>query len=214
MTEYSYQQVHESVPVFKNNYPMSSSVPAVSEMQLIENFIQGDRNSFTTIYKKYWYRLFLIAQRRLDDKAASEELVQEIFVQLWEKREKVQIQSLENYLVRAMKYSVIDYIRQQIVKNNYIDHYRAFIDQEECQTDDIIAVNDLTLSIEAGLKTLPEKSREIFRLSRIENWPVTKIATHLQLSEKGVEYHITKSLKTLRVHLKDFVAILLLLQLM
>jgi len=189
---------------------MSSSVFAVSEMQLIENFVQGDRSSFTLIYKKYWYKLFLIAQRRLNDKAASEELVQEIFVQLWEKRENLQIQSLENYLVRAMKYSVIDYIRTQIVKNNYIHHYKAFIEQEECPTEHIMAVNDLTSFMEKGLKTLPEKSQEIFRLSRIENWPVNKIAMHLQLSEKGVEYHLTKSLKTLRIYLKDFVTILFL----
>ncbi len=193
----------------ENILPMSSSALAVSEMQLIENFIQGDRSSFTTIYKKYWYKLFLIAQRRLNDKAVSEELVQEIFVQLWEKRESLQIQSLENYLVRAAKYAVIDYIRTQIVKNNYIHYYRSFIEQEDLQTENIVAVNDLTSLMEKGLKTLPEKSQEVFRLSRMENWPVTKIATHLQLSEKGVEYHITKSIKTLRIYLKDFVVILL-----
>ena len=190
---------------------MSSSALAVSEMQLIENFIQGDRSSFTAIYKAYWYKLFLIAQKRLNDKATSEELVQEIFVQLWEKRASLQIHSLENYLVRAVKYAVIDYIRTQVVKNNYIHYYRSYIEQEESQTENTVAINDLTSVMEKGLKTLPEKSQEVFRLSRIEHWPVTKIATHLQLSEKGVEYHITKSIKTLRVYLKDFVVMLLVL---
>jgi RNA polymerase sigma-70 factor (family 1) len=188
---------------------MSSSVLAVSEMQLIENLIQGDRNSFTAIYKQYWYKLFLIAQRRLNDKAVSEELIQDIFVQIWDKRASLQIHSLENYLVTAVKYAVVDYIRTQVVKNKYIHYYHTFIEQQEFQTDNIIAVNDLNTRIEEGLKTLPEKSQEVFRLSRVENWPVTKIATHLQLSEKGVEYHITKSLKTLRIHLKDFVVVLL-----
>ena len=194
----------------QKNYPMSSSVLAVSEMQLIENFIQGDRSSFAILYKKYWYKLYLIAQRRLNDKAVSEELIQEIFLQLWEKRETLKINSLENYLVRAVRYSVIDYIRNEIVKNNYIHHYKSFIEQEELQTENIVAANDLAAYMEAGLKTLPEKSQEVFRLSRIENWPVTKIAAHLQLSEKGVEYHITKSLKTLRAYLKDFVAVAIL----
>ena len=188
---------------------MSSSDISVSEMQLIENFIQGDRSSFSIIYKKYWYKLFLIASRRLNDKDTSEELVQEIFVQLWEKRSTLQIQSLENYLVRSIKYAVIDHIRSQIVKDNYISYYKTFLDQEESQTEELVAVNDMTFFMEKGLKSLPEKSQEVFRLSRMENWPVTKIATHLQLSEKGVEYHITKSLKTLRIYLKDFVAILL-----
>lgn len=187
---------------------MSSSDITVSEMQLIENLIQGDRSSFTVIYKKYWYKLFLIASRRLHDKSISEELVQEIFVQLWEKRGTLKIQSLENYLVRSIKYAVIDHIRSQIVKDNYISYYKTFLDQEESETENLVAVNDVTFFMEKGLKSLPEKSQEVFRLSRMENWPVTKIATHLQLSEKGVEYHITKSLKTLRIYLKDFVAIL------
>ncbi|WP_159467441.1 sigma-70 family RNA polymerase sigma factor [Dyadobacter sp. 3J3] len=187
---------------------MSPTVHAVSEGQLIENLIHGERQSFTIIYQKYWYKLYLIAQRRLNDKAVSEELVQEIFVQLWEKRATLKIQSLDNYLVRAVKYAVIDHVRSQIIKDNYIIYYKTFLDQEESQTENLVALNDMTFFMEKGLKSLPEKSQEVFRLSRMENWPVNKIATHLQLSEKGVEYHITKSLKTLRIYLKDFVAIL------
>lgn len=187
---------------------MSSSDLVTSEMQLLENLIQGDRVSFTTLYKKYWYKLFLIANRRLNNREISEELVQEIFVQLWEKRRTLHhIQCLEKYLVRSMKYAVIDHIRSQIIKNNYITYYKAFIDQEESDTENLIAVNDLNTFLERGMKILPDKSREVFRLSRMENWPVTKIASHLQLTEKGVEYHITKSLKTLRVYLKDFVTL-------
>lgn len=186
---------------------MSSSDIATSDMQLIENLIQGDRSSFTIIYKKYWYKLFLIANKRLNDREISEELVQEIFVQLWEKRGTLTIICLEKYLARAMKYAVIDHIRSQIIKNNYFNYYRTFIDQNESDTENLIAINDLTTFLEKGLKSLPEKSQEIFRLSRMESWPVTKIATHLQLSEKGVEYHITKSLKTLRLYLKDFVCV-------
>jgi len=186
---------------------MNSSDLVTSEMQLLENFIHGDRASFTILYKQYWYKLFLIANRRLNDREISEELVQEIFVQLWEKRETLHIQSLEKYLVRSMKYAVIDHIRSQIIKNNYISYYKAFIDQEESDTENLVAVNDLATYLEKGLKILPDKSREVFRLSRMESWPVTKIASHLQLSEKGVEYHITKSLKTLRIYLKDFVAL-------
>lgn len=188
---------------------MSSSVLTVPDIQLIENLIQGDRAAFTAIYKKYWYKLFVLAQKRLDDKAISEEIVQELFIQLWEKRESLHIETLENYLTRALRYSVIDYIRSQIVKNNYISYYKAFVQQQESQTELAVAEHDLALCMEQGLKTLPEKSQEVFRLSRFEKWSVTKIATHLHLSEKGVEYHITKSIKTLRVHLRDFVAVLI-----
>jgi len=193
---------------------MSSSVLAVSEMQLIENFVQGDRGSFTILYKRYWYKLFLIANRRLHDKEASEELIQEIFVKLWENRETLQIACIENYLVGAVRYSVIDHVRKEMVRNKYINHYKTFVGQEDSETEQIVAVNDLTNTIEAGLRFLPEKSQEIFKLSRMESWPVSKIADHLQLSEKGVEYHITKTIRTLKLYLRDFVAIATLISLM
>lgn len=184
---------------------MSPTVPAVSEGQLIANLIQGDRNSFTVIYKRYWYELFLVAHRRLQDKAVSEELVQEIFVQLWEKREALRIECLKHYLLRAIKYAVIDHIRTQVVRNKYLHFISVFNDLQTSEVETGIAIDDINLCVQKGLKSLPGKSQEIFRLSRVENWPVNKIATHLQLTEKGVEYHLTKSIKTLRVYLKDFV---------
>ena len=150
------------------------------------------------------YKLYLVAFNRLKDKDACEEIVQDLFVTLWEKRESLDIRSLENYLFRSMKYRVIDHIRAQITKNNYVEYYEAYVDQTEHETENTIALNDLTAVIETGLKTLPEKSREVFRLSRLESWPKSEIATHLNLSEKGVEYHLTKSLRTLRVYLREF----------
>jgi RNA polymerase sigma-70 factor (family 1) len=192
-------------PYWENRSTMSSSAFTTSEIELIDNLIQGDRNSFTIIYKKYWYKLYLIAYRKLKDREIAEELVQEIFVGLWEKRSNSGIQSLERYLVCAMKYAVIDHIRCQITRNKYLEYYRAFVETDQSETEELIAMNDLASSLEIGLNSLPDKSQEVFRLSRMESWPVYKIASHLHLSEKGVEYHITKSLKTLRIVLKDFV---------
>ncbi len=103
-----------------------------------------------------------------------------------------------------MKYKVIDHIRSQITKNTYKVYFETYVDLCEYQTENAVALNDLSSLLETGLNTLPEKSREVFRLSRLESWPISQIAKHLSLSEKGVEYHLTKSLKTLRVYLKEF----------
>jgi RNA polymerase sigma-70 factor (family 1) len=178
------------------------------ESRLIEGLQNGDRECFSIIYNRYWYKLYLIAHRRLRDKAWCEELVQDLFVALWEKRGSLHIEHLENYLHRAMKYKVIDHIRAEITKNNYLEYFKAFVDQEDFVTEHTLAMNDLSNVIEKGLKSLPEKSRTVFRLSRLESWPVSDIAEHLNISEKGVEYHLTKSLKTLRLYLKELATIL------
>lgn len=170
-----------------------------------ENFRLKDKEYFTLVYEKYWYKLYIIGYNRLRDKEICEELVQDVFVKLWEKRETLDVENLENYLTKSMKYKVIDHIRSQVSQNNYAAYYQCYVDIQQSQTEDTIALNDLQNLLEIGLNTLPEKSREIFRLSRFESWPISQIAVHLRISEKGVEYHLTKSLKKLRAYLKEFV---------
>jgi RNA polymerase sigma factor (sigma-70 family) len=132
-----------------------------------------------------------------------------VFVTLWEKRDSSRIVNLEHYLVKSMKYKVIDHIRSQIVKNNYLEYHKIYLEQAESQTENTVALNDLSYAIETGLRTLPERSRQVFRLSRYESWPVSEIASHLNLSEKGVEYHLTKSIRTLRIYLKEIATVVL-----
>jgi RNA polymerase sigma-70 factor (ECF subfamily) len=174
-----------------------------AEQQLLTDFRAGDREAFKTIYEWYWHPMFGVAFRKLKKKAAAEELVQDIFVKLWKNRATVQISRLNCYLFSAVRYAVIDHIRSLAVQEEYLEYYRAFLSLEDSGTEDAIALNELYARVYNGLDELPEKSREVFRLNRLENWPVPKIASHLHLSDKAVEYHLTKSLKFLRLYLKE-----------
>lgn len=177
--------------------------PQASEQYLIEALRAGSEDVFTIIYKKYWYKMFLVAYRKLQHKQIAEELVQDIFTRLWKERNDLRIVSLDYYLFSAVRYEVIDQIRTQGAQSRYLDYYQAFSTFEDCNTENTIAYNDLNRAMDKSLAILPEKSQEIFKLSRLENWPVNRIASHFKLSEKAVEYHITKATKSLRVHLKD-----------
>jgi RNA polymerase sigma-70 factor (family 1) len=174
-----------------------------SEQILIESLQAGNEEAFTAIYKQYWYKMFLVAYRKLQHREIAEELVQDIFTRLWKERNKVHIISLYYYLFSAVRYEVIDQIRSQGVENKYLDYYQAFSSIEDCDTENTIAFNDLSKIVNDGLDILPEKSKEIFKLNRLDNWSVSKIASHLHLSEKAVEYHLTKATKSIRVYLKD-----------
>ena len=180
-----------------------------SDETLLVALNAGCREAFTVIYEKYWYDLYQMAFRRLKQKEIAEELVQDVFVKLWENRQVLHIQQLENYLFRAIKYSVIDYIRAELVQNRYLDYHMAFVVRHDTQTEETVAYHNLESLLEKGLITLPPKSQEIFRLSRLESWSTHKIALHFSLSDKAVEYHLTKSLKVLRMYLKELVVSLL-----
>ncbi|MHA4737395.1 RNA polymerase sigma factor [Dyadobacter sp. MSC1_007] len=169
---------------------------------------EGDEAAFTTIYNRYWYNMFLVAYRKLQNKEVAEELVQEIFLRLWRERANVEIKSLNYYLFSAVRYEVIDQIRAKGPADEFLDHYRAFAGFEDWNTENQIAVNELSRMIDEGLHILPEKSKEIFRLHKFEYWPISRIALHFKISEKAVEYHLTKSVKSVRAYLKEVLILL------
>jgi RNA polymerase sigma-70 factor (family 1) len=170
----------------------------------------SDSLAFKEIYRRYWKQLYLIAFEKLRSKDVAKELTQDIFLSLWEKRNDSNILNLKHYLFKSIKYKIINYIRTQITHQRYCDYIGGNFDDKEFSTEEVIFMNDLSESIELGTSLLPEKTREIFRLSRVENQPVKEIAKILNVSDKVVEYHITQALKAMKLHLKDFLVMFIL----
>lgn len=176
----------------------------LSDELLIQHLQDGKMSAFEEIYCRYWYKIFGVAYHEIGVQQEAEELVQEVFLDLWKRRSAVKIKHLGIYLTMAIKNQVYDYIKSQI---NYRKYQEYLIFQEIYQnygTDEIVNFSELTNAVEKVLAQLPEKSAEVFRKSRFENQSVKQIAESLQLSEKAVEYHITKSLKFLRENLKEY----------
>jgi len=175
-----------------------------NEEETVKALSQGDEAAFLRIYELYWYKIYLIAYRRLGKKEIAEELTQELFLKLWEKRNILKPQKIDNYLCVAIKNAVIDHIQSGLVANKYVEFYKAFAESASRQTQDTVEFDDLSVAIERGLSNLPHKTQEVFKLSRLNSWAPDKIAKHLHLSEKTVGYHLTKSLKFMRAYLKEY----------
>lgn len=175
----------------------------VSEQYLIAALKDGDEQAFTKIYKEYWFRMFQVACRKLQNKEIAEELVQDIFARLWKERAHVRIQNLDYYLFSAVRYETIDYIRAKGTQRDYDSYFKAFSRFEDLNTENTIAFNDLVGHIHKGLEILPEKPREIFRLNQLEHWPVPKIAAYFNLSEKAIKYHLANATRFFRVYLNE-----------
>jgi RNA polymerase sigma-70 factor (ECF subfamily) len=163
----------------------------------------SDEKAFRVLYERYWKRLFTTACYKLKSKEAAEEIVQNIFVSLWEKRAVLQIDNLEDYLYTAVKYKVINYVDALLVRQSFQKQIPG--EAVDKSTEATILINDIQHAVHQALNRLPPKTRAIFTLSRFEKYTVNEIARRMNLSEKAVEYHITQSLKMMRITLKDFI---------
>jgi RNA polymerase sigma-70 factor (ECF subfamily) len=180
------------------------SIENLSDEALLKLLRKGSKSAFRDIYDKYWYRLYCVAYNNLGSKEDAEELVQELFENIWRKNTEMNIQELGAYLFVAIKHRCNNYIKSQISFRKY-QEYLIFQDIFHNQaTEELVNFNDLKLVVEKALKNLPEKTSEIFKRSRFEQQSVKNIAEEFELSEKAVEYHITKSIKTLKEELKIY----------
>lgn len=169
----------------------------------------SDGKALEEIYRRHWKSVFNAAYFRLRSQDIAKEMVQNLFVRLWEKRETLTIEDVGAYLHTAMKNSVINYVESKVVEKKYFGFARQQPEPEAQKSDSTLLVSELNKAIERAIQQLPEKTQHIFRLSRFENLTAREIAQNVGLTEKAVEYHLTKSLKVLRLHLKEFIFLFL-----
>lgn len=180
-----------------------------TDAALLEALATDDRGAFAEVYERYWYRVFALAYRKLKSRETAEELVQDLFATLWHNRAQQTITQLEHYLLVAINHRVLGYIRAYRVRTHYADYCRKLLSKTTHETEEALAATDLSAAFLRGVELLPEKSREVFRLSRLEHQSVEEIAAHLDVTPKTVEYHLTKSMKLLRTYLREFIVTLL-----
>jgi RNA polymerase sigma-70 factor (family 1) len=181
------------------------------DAQLLEQLRLDDRKAFEILYHKYSSKLFYAAYNLFRDKDVCEDLVQELFIELWTKRSQLNIASLEGYLKVAIRNKVLYYIRSQKAS---VDLSVIETLVEKYSADSKLFQDDITHLLEDGVAQLPEKCRQIFTLSRKEYLTNKEIASRLNISIKTVENQITIALRYLRTGLTDYlpsvVALLLL----
>lgn len=165
--------------------------------ELLKFLENGDENAFGEIYHRYWKKLFSLCISRLKDFQLSEEIVQDVFYKLWRKRENAsQVENLSAYLSAATKYEVINArIKQERKKPAELQFTE--IDEQLFSTLPSTE-HELQDHFNTLIRHLSDKSRLVFKMSKRDGYSNKEIANHLKLSEKAVEYHLSKVLKLLR----------------
>jgi RNA polymerase sigma-70 factor (family 1) len=179
----------------------------LSDDALLALYKDSDSDAYKEIYLRYWKQVYQVAYKKLHNKELAEELTQNLFVDLWKRRDSLAINTLTSYLFGSLKFAIINYYRSQIVQEKYQLHMlKSKPENESC--DHLILLHDLSDALNKGIDLLPKKTAEVFKLSRINNYSVKDISKEMNISEKAVEYHITQSLKTMRFHLKEYLLLL------
>lgn len=183
-----------------------------TDKQVLCYIKDGDIDAYGAIFKEYYPELCKRAARYLVDPADAEEVVQDLFIKLWEKRDSIVINtSLPAYLHTAVSNHAINYWK---IKKRLPKHPGGTAEIENLETaalDESIIYEDLEKQLNTLLKKMPEKRRMIFQMSRFENMKNHEIAKELKISIKTVEYNLSRALSFLEKNLKDYLPLILLI---
>lgn len=185
---------------------------SLSDIELAGLLRSGNQHAYTEIYDRYQGLLYIYACKVTKDEDEAEDIVQEIFFYLWDKREIINFStSLSSYLYTAVRYKFFNLLDRQKIRSDYAESLQDHIKTAYIPTDHYVREKELSRIIEMEIAQLPPKMREIFELSRKANLAHKEIARVLNISEKTVKNQVNNALKQLRVKLGIFVFLIFLL---
>lgn len=150
-------------------------------------------------------KLCVICFNVVGDRDMAAEIVHNVFLSVWERRDKLVLEGeIEHYLTRAVKLAAMEYIRTSTNHRKHLSGIAATLNELVNTTEDDLAFYELSERIELIASGLPPQCRQVFVLSREQGLSNKGVATSLNISEKTVEAHLSKALKFLKEHLKDY----------
>jgi len=163
--------------------------------------------AFKELYERHWYYTYHLAFKKTGRTDVAQEMAQQLFETLWDKRDRLRIDNFKAYLTSSLKNLVIDYIRRHILEESYLEKLRMHFSEAGVQAGRQLEYDELAGTVTELLHQLPRKTRQVFVMRRFEYYTIPEIAQQLNLSEKAIEYHLTKALSFLRKHLKEYMTL-------
>ncbi len=183
-----------------------------SDQMIFQSIKSGDEKALEMLFKEYYQPLCRYAMSYLEDPADAEEVVQNCFIKLWEKREKIDIQSsVKSYLYQIIRNACLNEIKHQKVKKSYGEMVSQQGEILSEASDQSTLKSELEEKIAIALQSLPQQCRLIFTMSRFEELKYQEIADQLNLSIKTVENQMGKALKLMRAQLQDYLSLIAIL---
>lgn len=186
----------------------------ISDKELISSLQFGDKEVFEQLFHDNYKNLVLYAKKFVMDTETARDLVQDVFIYLWDKRQKLTIdKSISSYLFRAVHNACINHLKRESTKENYIKQFLINLNEGSYKTSasddahELVVCKDLSERIERIIESLPEQCRNIFRMSRFRGMKNKEIAEIYSISPRTVETQIYRALKVLKENLKPYLSL-------
>ena len=175
----------------------------LSDSELLSRLKNNERVAFRQIFDRYYKYLVVTINNLSNDDQMAHDITQDVFLEIWNRREKLNVSNLKSYLRRAAINKMLNRI-----KKNRSDYFEP-TELPEQKSDiseplEVTKLNNLQEAINKAMDQLPERCRMVFKLRRIEGYSLKEIAAELEISPKTVENQLTKAMKIMRERLKDF----------
>ena len=186
--------------------------------ELFDQIKTGDQKALELLFSIYFPRLNDFSRNVVKDDGISQDIVQEVFVKVWEKKAEIESLNIEAFLFRLVRNRCIDYIKHLKVVNNRLQKIHIASKYEELYRIDfvgnepyILIEQELKMKIEKIIQDLPDRCREVFMLSRINGLKNKEIAEKLDINIKNVERHLNRALQSFRGNFSEELPIALIL---
>jgi len=194
-------------------------MPVLVTEKLLNDLKSGNQEAFSAVFNNYFPRLNRFAATYIIDKSEAKNIVQDVFVKLWETKQNLRKNtSILAYLLTITKNNCLDYLKHKQVEYKF--QKQAIQNHTELELNyyalkrleiDLLDYNEIVQIIEKTLSNLPPQCQQVFRMSRFDDLSNAEIGQKLDIGVKAVEANITRALKVFRKELKDYVTILVLL---
>lgn len=173
----------------------------LTDQELLGLMSQGNQLAFTELYNRYWKKMLLVAWNHTQDKTNAEDLVHEVFISFWDKRNERLIENVAAFLTTCVKYSIFKYYQKEKKRTALaLEHYEFNEVSDDDKKLDALFLNDYINGI---VEQLPDKCRLTFQYSRVDGLSNAEIAEKMNISEKGVQANLTRALKVVKDNIKN-----------
>lgn len=208
------KQVQYAFPLLERYFPLSWQWKNYLKLETDQhNSEKGlDKQGFEVLFRKHFKGLTYFALEYVKDHDIARDIVQEAFVNFWEKRDSIELnRSPKSYLGTAVRNRCLNYLRDHKKFDHSILEFEGLGGSHDYVVQDQLVVDELKASIEKATRELPKKCREIFLLNRLEHKKYQEIADELNISVKTVEAQMSKALRIMRVKLAEFISLFILI---
>ena len=173
--------------------------------ELMKEVKAGNMLAFDTLYRKYSRRLYKFSYSILKSTQEAENIIQDVFLNLWLNREKIEKSSSVKYYVFTIAYnSAISIIRKKARESQFIEYVKTLQDMKEEPVDLQFEYKELDERVSAIINSLPVRQKEVYQLHRIEGLKYSEIAERMNISINTIENHMSRALKTIRKKLANY----------